>query len=78
MCHFPIGILGQVWHLIVSIPDFNFESYSANVDILGRLHDNPRFSDNSLIKFILIINGSNYLLTNSNAELKVDPIGFVI
>ena len=20
-CHFPIGILGQVWHLIVSIPD---------------------------------------------------------
>ena len=21
VCHFPIGILGQVWHLIVSIPD---------------------------------------------------------
>ena len=21
-CHFPIGILGQVWYLIVSIPDF--------------------------------------------------------
>ena len=21
MCHFPIGILGQVWYLIVSIPD---------------------------------------------------------
>ena len=21
MCHFPIGILSQVWHLIVSIPD---------------------------------------------------------
>ena len=20
-CHFPIGILGQVWYLIVSIPD---------------------------------------------------------
>ena len=29
-CHFPIGILGQVWYLIVSIPDFctltNFNS----------------------------------------------------
>ena len=21
ICHFPIGILGQVWYLIVSIPD---------------------------------------------------------
>ena len=21
VCHFPIGILGQVWHWIVSIPD---------------------------------------------------------
>ena len=21
LCHFPIGILGQVWYLIVSIPD---------------------------------------------------------
>ena len=21
VCHFPIGILGQVWHLIVSFPD---------------------------------------------------------
>ena len=21
VCHFPIGILGQVWHLIVLIPD---------------------------------------------------------
>ena len=35
VCHFPIGILGQVWYLIVSIPDLctlnyfqsNLESY---------------------------------------------------
>ena len=26
-CHFPIGILGQVWCLIVSIPDLRFLSY---------------------------------------------------
>ena len=23
VCHFPIGILGQVWYLIVSIPDLS-------------------------------------------------------
>ena len=40
--HFPIGILGQVWYLIVSIPDlctliyFNFEL--QNVTTLMRIH----------------------------------------
>ena len=27
VCHFPIGILGQVWYLIVSIPDLCTLSY---------------------------------------------------
>ena len=27
ICHFPIGILGQVWYLIVSIPDLCFLNY---------------------------------------------------
>ena len=26
-CHFPIGILGQVWYLIVSIPDLSTLTY---------------------------------------------------
>ena len=26
-CHFPIGILGQVWYLIVSIPDLCTRTY---------------------------------------------------
>ena len=26
-CHFPIGILGQVWYLIVSIPDLCILTY---------------------------------------------------
>ena len=30
-CHFPIGILGQVWCLIVSIPDICPHSYIAEV-----------------------------------------------
>ena len=27
VCHFPIGILGQVWYLIVSIPDLCTRTY---------------------------------------------------
>ena len=30
-CHFPIGILGQVWYLIVSIPDLCTLTYFLNV-----------------------------------------------
>ena len=29
VCHFPIGILGQVWYLIVSIPDICTLTYSV-------------------------------------------------
>ena len=33
LCHFPIGILGQVWYLIVSIPDLCTLTYFYfNVD----------------------------------------------
>ena len=30
VCHFPIGILGQVWYLIVSIPDLCTITYFCN------------------------------------------------
>ena len=30
VCHFPIGILGQVWYLIVSIPDLCTFTYFKN------------------------------------------------
>ena len=30
VCHFPIGILGQVWYLIVSIPDLCTLTYLEN------------------------------------------------
>ena len=29
-CHFPIGILGQVWYLIVSTPELCTLTYSKN------------------------------------------------
>ena len=33
VCHFPIGILGQVWYLIVSIPDLcNLTYFGMTVD----------------------------------------------
>ena len=33
VCHFPIGILGQVWYLIVSIPDL------CNLTYFGKKYD---------------------------------------
>ena len=33
VCHFPIGILGQVWNLIVSIPDLCTLTYFANMTL---------------------------------------------
>ena len=32
-CEFPIGILGQVWYLIVSIPDFCTLTYFKDLSI---------------------------------------------
>ena len=34
LSHFPIGILGQVWYLIVSIPDFAPLLFSSYIDIV--------------------------------------------
>ena len=33
VCHFPIGILGQVWYLIVSIPDLCNLTYFSHMEI---------------------------------------------
>ena len=33
VCHFPIGILGQVWYLIVSIPDLCTRTYFPHVTL---------------------------------------------
>ena len=35
VCHFPIGILGQVWYLIVSIPDLCNLTYFYNNSVYG-------------------------------------------
>ena len=38
VCHFPIGILGQVWYLIVSIPDLCNLTYFYDAAILTRCY----------------------------------------
>ena len=35
VCHFPIGVLGQVWYLIVSIPDLCNLTYFVMSHVLG-------------------------------------------
>ena len=50
VCHFPIGILGQVWYLIVSIPDLCTISYFPN----------PVSNDFFLSTFVDSINVSDY------------------
>ena len=38
VCHFPFGILGQVWYLIVSIPDLNTLTYFVNCQAFFAFH----------------------------------------
>ena len=38
-CHFPIGILGQMWYLIVSIPDLcPLSNFRCNLYTIGNLY----------------------------------------
>ena len=41
VCHFTIGILGQVWYLIVSIPDICTLTYSIEMAFRWRADDGP-------------------------------------
>ena len=38
VCHFPIGILGQVWYLIVSIPDLCTITYFDTIGLDARIY----------------------------------------
>ena len=51
VCHFPIGILGQVWYLIVSIPDLCTLTYFVKqhlFQILGRVRQETFLNVNLL------------------------------
>ena len=48
-CHFPIGILGQVWYLIVSIPDLcNLITLIIRI-VLSVLRGGPKKSPRTFI-----------------------------
>ena len=58
VCYFPIGILGQVWYLIVSIPDLFTLTYFYN----GR---------NAVTTLVLsILNGSSSFLQIRRTTIK--------
>ena len=72
--HFPIGILGEVWYLIVSIPDLCTLTYLVNK--LNRIVGYNNFS----AQFINIIShykkiGYNINVLQQTACLVVNPIG---
>ena len=51
VCHFPIGILGQVWYLIVSIPDLcNLITFT-----LSKIHFSPTKLLYAYVKFVDIV-----------------------
>ena len=50
VCHFPIGILGQVWYLIVSIPDLCTLTYLYTLaEILSKIFVKKRRKIGNLI-----------------------------
>ena len=47
VCYFPIGILGQVWHLIVSIPDLSTLSYFV---LIRSMHNSKHYVKKSFVE----------------------------
>ena len=77
VCHFPIGILGQVWYLIVSIPDLCTLTYFYG-DLVYKLKKIVG-SNNFSAQFIKIIShykkiGYTINVLKQIACLVVNPI----
>ena len=69
-CHFPIGILGQVWCLIVSIPDLYPLSYFVNeptIFIIPILTGYGAMHFNAELSLYVLINQLNGLVDKVNA-----------
>ena len=54
VCHFPIGILGQVWYMIVSIPDLCTRTYFDTIDFQKKPKIKKRAMDLGSNRFIQI------------------------
>ena len=68
VCHFPIGILGQVWYLIVSIPDLctiTYFSYSSTFQACVNpdrkySYETVHQQDNSPTRFLKTVHRQNW------------------
>ena len=54
VCHFPIGILGQVWYSILSIPDLSTLTYIklSSPDVNTKSPDFPMEANSFMFNFI--------------------------
>ena len=52
---FPIGMLGQVWYLIVSIPDLCILTYLVPWDLLGRFQSFKAIQRVSIKKYAFFV-----------------------
>ena len=68
VCHFPIGILGQVWYLIVSIPDLCNLTYFEYGFVLWKAPDFNSYS---------VINQSKVLFFKVLAFQNLKPWAFI-
>ena len=76
VCHFPIGILGQVWYLIVSIPDLCNLTYFAllyNCTPVGRTSDSMTVPTKWLIYWEMV---GAWCLVCGQAHWGL-PVGFL-
>ena len=75
VCHFPIGILGQVWYLIVSIPDLcNLTYFKRNIflcaESMNQLHRH-------MVKATLHFQG-HFILQFSVWSKSLNPLIFIL
>ena len=72
VCHFPIGILGQVWYLIVSIPDLCTFTYFQVFDLIYFFWKMPYYTYFFFLKFHLCVIIQKFSLTHSEREDLID------
>ena len=74
VCHFPIGILGQVWYLIVSIPDLCNLTYFDNIKVYEVPYQSFPQSLTQLGWSVIFIEGSQVIIAKKIVllSLKID------
>ena len=71
VCHFPIGILGQVWYLIVSIPDLCTLTYlCANAICTKVLYDCPCSLVETTSSYVWLSNPHIFLFLSAGKQFR--------